>query len=821
MQGDFSRFTFDATKDYRSVLMQQGRVLLDADWNEQAEITAHRDEVRTRDLLGPHGGFVDEAGFAVITASGASVSNAKWDDLRLGAGAYYVDGIRCEARTASSLSDQPYLPTIEREPGLKEPKDAGTYQLSLEVWTHHVTPDDDPALREPALGGPDTTTRARTVWQARLDRDGAASTPGSPGRMVASLARTPLDPGQGSHGAESSGAEGSDLPGSYTRLENQLYRVQIHDTGPGGPRFLWSRENGSVVAGIEKIEADGPASRAVLTVDRIGRDVELSLRAADIVEITSTDQMLRGRPGYLATVGAPDQLRLPITWLEGDRRPDTLEALGRAPIVRRWEASPQQAANLLVDLEGGIQVRFSGGTYRVGDYWLVPARAVRLSYGLADLRGTLDWPTDEQGHPAERPPHGPQRHVAPLAVLTRGMGAASWTSTEDRRHLVPSLAELATLAQLEAIEADIARLQTKLDTLQQLADSLKTRATTLENRATTLESGKVDKSLLDAKGDLFVATGSDTPGRLAAPSANDQVLTADNSTVTGLKWASPVNLTPLTNRVTSLENARVDKSLLDAKGDLFVATASDTPGRLAAPSANDQVLTADNSTVTGLKWASPVNLTPLTNRVSTLENGKADKSTLTTKGDLYVRTAGGALTRLPSGKDNQVLTVNSAVDTGLAWTNVALVKIKSVDENRHNDDELKSDSELFGDAGLDLGKYAVDGLIVFSATTTANFVFRLAFSSDYVANLCVRYPALPGQPSPDDDIRGSAVEVAAKGAGFGVRRAIQVFGTVAPKPEDHTVDSGTLVRFRWAQNFKDALDTTVHAGSVLRFTPIP
>jgi hypothetical protein len=35
VKGDFSRDTFDAAKHYTAVLMQQSRVQLDADWNEQ------------------------------------------------------------------------------------------------------------------------------------------------------------------------------------------------------------------------------------------------------------------------------------------------------------------------------------------------------------------------------------------------------------------------------------------------------------------------------------------------------------------------------------------------------------------------------------------------------------------------------------------------------------------------------------------------------------------------------------------------------------------------------------------------------------------
>lgn len=100
--------------------------------------------------------------------------------------------------------------------------------------------------------------------------------------------------------------------------------------------------------------------------------------------------------------------------------------------------------------------------------------------------------------------------------------------------------------------------------------SVPTSTDLVKDGATAIETlgDAIDASLLDLKG-----------------GTSGQVLAKNSNTDMDFVWST---VDPLL--------------ILDAKGDLITATAADTPARLAVGT-NGQILTADSTTSTGLKWA--------------------------------------------------------------------------------------------------------------------------------------------------------------------------------------------------------------------------
>src|SRR5262249_28651922 len=169
-------------------------------------------------------------------------------------------------------------------------------------------------------------------------------------------------------------------PGAgFRRLENQLYRVEIHtpsagEAPTGSPTFKWSRENGSITTRLERVQvvARQGGEDTLLTVPTTGRDALGGLAAGNWVELIDEQRLLANRPGIMVQISGVSGNRLTVTdWPSGINRPDNDRLAFELWQVRRWDSangvdtvrtgSPDQPA--FIELEDGVQVEFSGGTY--------------------------------------------------------------------------------------------------------------------------------------------------------------------------------------------------------------------------------------------------------------------------------------------------------------------------------------------------------------------------------------------------------------------------------------------------------------------------
>ncbi|GAB6266019.1 MAG: hypothetical protein STSR0001_14650 [Methanothrix sp.] len=440
MKGDFSRDTFDHKKHYRRVLMQQGRVQVDADWNEQASILLHYMQSLARDIIGPYGKpsigpdgeILDD--FRIVGDGDeefSKVENEKFKEAEgflIGPGRYYVDGLLCENEDWIAYEDQPGGPLSDISK-LNNPM-----LVYLDVWERHMAwcEEASNSMREAALGlyGPDTATRSQLVWQVRIheletynptfiNADSYVDfqkfkeelIPGDRGRLFAMVQE------RSGSGDERCAANPS---AKYLGLENQLYRVEIHQgTESDKPTFKWSRDNGSlvfpVIEGEIRFPSDENGKKMYVELAHLGLDESKALKKGDWVEFVHESYVLQNRAESLLQVEDIDHQTMVVTLVTKGELPDTSNA--RLPILRRWDQCESKNSEIRpegdilikpdwIELEEGIQIKFGEGSYRTGDYWLIPARAATKD---------IEW-LDEPGGAS---PHGIEHHYAPLAILEK------------------------------------------------------------------------------------------------------------------------------------------------------------------------------------------------------------------------------------------------------------------------------------------------------------------------------------------------------------------------------------------------------------------
>ncbi len=480
MSFDSSRFTFNPWNDFFGVVMQQGRVQIDADWNEWLAELSRRIQAGALDTFGravvpqttPHG-------FEITLGTDPSGAT----EVLIGPGRMYIDGLLAENHgqpvplsggpltswTPGSPSSpsappaglnwdtalaelvgqnpvpypqQPYLPQATF------PTTGGPYLVYLDVWQREVTFLEDPDLVEKAVGV-DTTGRLQTIWQVKwLD---ASSTTGvscsTPDSDIPEWQALLLPPAaQLSTGVVQSTQSGPCClaPNTgYTGLENQLYRVEIHQ--PKGiepqdkPTFKWSRDNASVATGVTTIAQGGTS----LVVQSTGRDTVLRFNPNDWVEITDDFQELQGLPGSLRQINTVTDASSTITLYDAISTVDfPVDANGltdpqRHTRIRRWDQKgkvyqsdlttvwvdldaagatgdiPVPPPGTTLVLEDGVTVSFNlaggGFPYKTGQFWNFAARSTDGTVEYLDFA----------------PPRGIHHHYAHLSVVDLAAGTAS------------------------------------------------------------------------------------------------------------------------------------------------------------------------------------------------------------------------------------------------------------------------------------------------------------------------------------------------------------------------------------------------------------
>ena len=437
MSGDYSRKRFNSENHYQGVLRQQGRVDLDADWNEYVDLQDRRWRSETIDVIGPCGVHSE-------TPDGFKIAGT-FKDLTVGQGRIYVDGLLAENHGA----DRQFNATLEENYGLapisvnEQPYSVGDLIVPentrvlvyLDVWRREVTYLQEPRLIEPAVNV-DTTTRAQTAWQIKIMEDlekgvacqtPLADLPGWPVQNLSSAARLTT--------STVAVTTASDDPclvppsGGYRGLENHLYRVEVHDIATNGAvRVKWSRENAHVATNVLEITNAGTTVR----VASLGRDDVLRFENGNWVEITSDKREFEGRTGNMRKVTV-NETDLTLSF-EGalDSALDVADQLR----VIRWDQSGSAltfdglieltAAKPSFLLEHGIQIELTvlpGGSAQVGDYWCFAARTAE-----ADIE-RLD----------QAPPLGIHHHFCKLAIIDpNGV-------IQDCRPAFPALTEMTSL----------------------------------------------------------------------------------------------------------------------------------------------------------------------------------------------------------------------------------------------------------------------------------------------------------------------------------------------------------------------------------------
>ncbi|MBX3252198.1 MAG: hypothetical protein KF901_33800, partial [Myxococcales bacterium] len=434
---DVTRHLFQPGKQYSGARMQQGRVLLDADFNEHATLMAEDHREGLVDLIGPVGS--SDEGFSLDLRVGEVVPTRALRfgegpevsvlDVGLRPGSLYLGGQRLTlAERELAWAQRDFLSMREGDAPLA---DSGRFFAWIETREQVVSAHEDGEIVETALGGPDTTTRVRRLRRVRFAAlpEGAELGCEAAREAIEHALGGTLDPR--SHEVRSSArlqisfeGDASDdacapctpsASGRYLGAENQTIRVML--TGPSS--YVWGFD---AAAPLYRVEVDGDALRLITPprdehhAPRVGAVVELLGRGA----LLENGELTADVRGVLTRVSSPlSEGRFSIedpaaldalvrAW--PDAHPDASRLGGGTFFARFWHRDEGEGVEIPTGAghalgQTGIVPTFSGEG-RAGDQWLLSVRP-------ADPEQVVPWSLLRE----PTPPSGERVWAAPLGAF--------------------------------------------------------------------------------------------------------------------------------------------------------------------------------------------------------------------------------------------------------------------------------------------------------------------------------------------------------------------------------------------------------------------
>ena len=419
---DISRVAFDPKKHYAGVRMQQGRVLTDDDWNENERIENEERRRSRVDIIGPYGS--PDQGFEVTNlhfAPGEPI------DFAILQGQIYLGGLHLQMDRVDSFRNQMDWEHVPKKLGVAPTVDKlNTFSgkerfdlIYLEAWQQAVSAMEDQSLFEPALGGPDTTTRVRNMRRVSMQENIQS---GKCSKAWHTLRKVWEKEGKGHINRQHERIPQTKLKVSiattYQGVENQAIRVQIVNQN----EITWGFDNAAPLYRVQ-ISAKDRRILQILTPPKdqyhwpqSGQTVEILPWSANL----NNDQKIAEQTGVFRLVStsySPDkgefELLTPLSisdipeqefyflrvWNRGATSFSSGETANTNPLVRL----NSNGFTLLGHTGLGVTIL---GPRIPGDYWVIAARPESSNL-------IIPWEAEHTGIS----PHGVRRFYAPLAII--------------------------------------------------------------------------------------------------------------------------------------------------------------------------------------------------------------------------------------------------------------------------------------------------------------------------------------------------------------------------------------------------------------------